>query len=52
MIELVTCLLHPNNKKRLTAEEALGKLRNDDDVTRRAVRWSTSAQHMLYKLSR
>ncbi len=44
MTELLTCLLHPNLKKRLTAEEAISKLRTDgdDEITRRAVRWQTS----------
>ncbi|WVQ86282.1 hypothetical protein IAT38_008450 [Cryptococcus sp. DSM 104549] len=36
MTELLTGLLHANPKKRLTADEALSKLRSDDDITRRA----------------
>ncbi|EAL17471.1 hypothetical protein CNBM1630 [Cryptococcus deneoformans B-3501A] len=35
-------LLHPNPKKRLTADESLAKLRSFDDVTRRAVRISSA----------
>ncbi|KAK8850742.1 hypothetical protein IAR55_004662 [Kwoniella newhampshirensis] len=35
---LVSGLLHPNSKKRLTVDEALSKLRLDDDVTRRVAR--------------
>nr|ODN99778.1 PEK/GCN2 protein kinase [Cryptococcus depauperatus CBS 7855] len=41
MTDLLTGLLHSNAKKRLTAEEALGKLRSFDDITKRAVRIST-----------
>ncbi|ODN77808.1 hypothetical protein L202_04931 [Cryptococcus amylolentus CBS 6039] len=38
MMDLLTGLLHPNPKKRLTADEALSKLRCFDETTRRAVK--------------
>ena len=45
MTEVLTGLLHPSNKKRLTAEEALDRLRSDyafDDNTKGTGVWPTS----------
>ena len=42
MTELLTCLLHPNSKKRWTADEGVNKLRHDDDVTWRDSRGFSS----------
>jgi translation initiation factor 2-alpha kinase 4 len=41
MADLLNGLLHPNSKKRFTAEEALSKARIIDEVTRRDNRNST-----------
>ncbi|OXG72558.1 eukaryotic translation initiation factor 2-alpha kinase [Cryptococcus neoformans Gb118] len=49
MTELLTGLLHPNPKKRLTADESLAKLRSFDDVTRRAVRISSAPGHARHQ---
>lgn len=51
MTELLTGLLHPNPKKRLTADESLAKLRSFDDVTRRAVRISSGTCSFLWQPS-
>ncbi|KAL7420932.1 eukaryotic translation initiation factor 2-alpha kinase [Cryptotrichosporon argae] len=45
MMEILSGLLNPSSKKRFTAEEALSKLRAEDEITRRPSKQSTLSQH-------
>ncbi|ORX40873.1 kinase-like domain-containing protein [Kockovaella imperatae] len=44
MIDLLSGLLHPNNKKRYTAEEALVRSQSSEMTIRKAVHWPNSSQ--------
>ena len=39
MVDLLTGLLHPNHKKRLTAEDALNRFQASDETLRKTVHW-------------